>query len=73
VIGSLAGAFVSNLQGGRENAAARDFGARWMVRVIVSLLTMPGESEEEERVLIESFVVPSLLAGSPAGFVGLKS
>ena len=63
VIGSLGDAFVSNLQGLRGEAAANDFGARWMVRIIVSLLTMPGESEEEERVLIESFVVPSLLAG----------
>ncbi len=29
----------------------------WMVRVILSLLTMPGDSEEEERSLIEHFVV----------------
>jgi hypothetical protein len=39
-----------------------------MVRVILSLLTMPGESEEEERILIESFVAPTLLAGAAPGF-----
>ena len=36
--------------------------ARWLVRVVVSLLTMPGESEEEERALVERFVAPGLLA-----------
>ena len=63
VIESLAAAFVANLQGGRTDPGARGFAARWMVRVILSLLTMPGESEKEERLLIESFVAPSLLAG----------
>jgi AcrR family transcriptional regulator len=68
VIGFLADAFVSNLQGGRTEPGSRGFAARWMVRVILSLLTMPGESEEEERILIESFVAPSLLAGAAPGF-----
>ncbi len=32
--------------------------ARWLVRVIVSLLTVPGGDEAEERRLLERFVAP---------------
>ena len=32
--------------------------ARWLVRVIVSLLTVPGGDEAEERRLVERFVAP---------------
>ncbi len=67
VIGCLADAFVSSLQGERRDASSSGMRARWMVRVIVSLLTMPGDSEEEERVLIERFVVPSVLSNSDRG------
>jgi hypothetical protein len=35
--------------------------ARWLVRVIVSLLALPGDSEEEERAQVERFVAPVLL------------
>ncbi|GAA3447691.1 putative HTH-type transcriptional regulator [Planomonospora venezuelensis] len=38
---------------------------RWLVRVIVSLLTTPGEDDADERAMIESFVVP-VLAGEDA-------
>ena len=58
VIGSLADAFVSNLEGVGRDALSSGLAARWMVRVIVSLLTMPGDSEAEECALIERFVVP---------------
>ncbi|MBZ5738118.1 TetR/AcrR family transcriptional regulator [Nocardioides mangrovi] len=34
--------------------------ARWLVRVIVSLLVVPGRDDAEERALIERFVLPSL-------------
>ena len=61
VIDCLAEAFVSNLLGSRPDAQASGLRARWMVRVIVSLLTMPADSESEERVLIERFVVPAIL------------
>ena len=67
VIGCLADAFVSNLQGEPRDAPSSGMRARWMVRVIVSLLTMPGDSEEEERVLIERFVVPSVLSNNDRG------
>jgi AcrR family transcriptional regulator len=32
--------------------------ARWLVRVIVSLLAMPGDDEADERGMLERFVVP---------------
>lgn len=34
--------------------------ARWLVRVIVSLLLFPGRDEAEERALLEDFVVPAV-------------
>ena len=62
VIGCLADAFVSNLQGEERGAPTHDLRARWLVRVIISLLTMPGDSEKEERIFIERFVVPAVLS-----------
>jgi AcrR family transcriptional regulator len=76
VIGSLADAFVSNgtnlakvskRRDERRDAPPRGIGARWMVRVILSLLTMPGDSEQEERALIQRFVVPAILSNDAPG------
>jgi AcrR family transcriptional regulator len=39
--------------------------ARWVVRVIISLLVAPGRDSAEERVIVERFVVPAL-TGSEA-------
>ncbi len=39
--------------------------ARWLVRVIVSLLTAPGRSAAEERAMVERFVVPALVRPQP--------
>ena len=61
VIEALAGGFVARLLGTDEDEANR-LSARWLVRVIVSLLTVPEKSEAEERELIERFVAPALLA-----------
>jgi len=36
--------------------------ARWLVRVIVSLLIVPGRDQAEERALVERFVVPVIAA-----------
>lgn len=36
--------------------------ARWLVRVIVSLLIVPGRDADDERALVERFVVPAVLA-----------
>lgn len=39
--------------------------AQWLVRVIVSLLTVPGGDEADERRLVERFVVPVIALGGP--------
>ena len=56
VITALAAAFVSSL--GPEEPAIVERRARWVVRVITSLLTYPGQDEADERAMIEEFVVP---------------
>jgi len=65
-IEALSSAFVEGLPG---PAAAGDdpsasLRAHWMVRVIVSLLTLPGRDAAQERALVERFVAPGLVAGS---------
>lgn len=35
--------------------------ARWLVRVIVSLLTVPGIDADDERAMIEQFLVPVIV------------
>jgi AcrR family transcriptional regulator len=35
--------------------------ARWLVRVVVSLLTVPGGDDADERAMVERFVTPSLV------------
>jgi AcrR family transcriptional regulator len=50
------------LLGGPEHRDA----ARYLVRVIVSLLTMPGTDPDDERRTVERFVAPAVL-GAPVG------
>lgn len=38
--------------------------ARWLVRVIVSLLTVPGRDEADERAMIERFVAPAVVSAA---------
>jgi len=52
----LAAAFVGSL--GPEDPAVVERRARWMVRVLTSLLMYPGGDEADERAMIEEFVVP---------------
>lgn len=40
--------------------------ARWVVRVIVSLLVAPGRDNAEERALVERFVAPTLVSRASA-------
>ncbi len=62
VVDALSAAFVGRLGAmGREGSGSGGLRARWLVRVVVSLLTMPGEDEEEERRLIEEFAVAGLM------------
>ena len=56
VITALAAAFVNSL--GAEDPATIERRARWVVRVITSLLMFPGQDEADERAMIEEFVVP---------------
>lgn len=57
VIESLAAAFL----GDGSDRRTRD-AARWVVRVVVSLLTVPGADAAEERRLVRDFLVPSVLS-----------
>lgn len=56
VIDAIASAFAGALDGDGEP----DLLAQWIIRVVVSLLTMPGRDENEERALVERFVGPVL-------------
>jgi hypothetical protein len=56
--------FVSELFGTQGRDPESRMRASWLVRVIVSLLALPGDSEEEEREQVERFVAPVLLPGS---------
>jgi len=56
VITALAAAFVGSL--GPEDPAVVERRARWMVRVLTSLLMYPGGDEADEWAMIEEFVVP---------------
>lgn len=40
--------------------------ARWLVRIMVSLLVFPGHDEDDERAMLEEFVLPALLAVRPS-------
>jgi len=56
VITALAAAFVNSL--GPEDPAVVERRARWVVRVLTSLLMYPGPDGADERAMIEEFVVP---------------
>jgi AcrR family transcriptional regulator len=65
IIDAVSVAFLADVDGGAEDHSRT---ARWIVRIILSLLTVP---DPEERALIEEFVVPVLLprAGLERGLV----
>jgi AcrR family transcriptional regulator len=56
VITALAAAFVNSL--GPEDPAVVERRARWVVRVLTSLLMFPGHDEADEGAMLEEFVVP---------------
>ena len=58
VITALAAAFVNSL--GPEDPAVVERRARWVVRVLTSLLMFPGLDEADERAMLEEFVVPNV-------------
>ncbi|MEE6137516.1 TetR/AcrR family transcriptional regulator [Mycobacterium sp. 050128] len=65
VITALATAFVNSL--GPEDPDAVQRRARWMVRVLTSLLMYPGDDEADEKTMIEEFVVPIVSPVSTRG------
>jgi AcrR family transcriptional regulator len=60
VIRSLVQAFLASM-GDQTDVEMR---ARWLVRVLISLLQFPGRDEADERMMLETFVVP-LVAAAP--------
>jgi AcrR family transcriptional regulator len=56
VIRALTEAFVASL--GADEPQRR---ARWLVRVMTSLMLFPGHDEDDERRMIAEFVVPAVL------------
>jgi AcrR family transcriptional regulator len=59
VITALAAAFVNSL--GADGGAVAESRARWLVRVITSLLIFPGRDVADEQAMIEEFVVPIVM------------
>jgi AcrR family transcriptional regulator len=59
VIKALTEAFVISL--GPDDAALVAHRARWLVRVMTSLMLFPGHDETDERAMLEEFVVPTVL------------
>lgn len=61
VVEHLAATFVARMMRSGRDDAASVRRARFLVRVILSLLTMPEESDRAERELVTRFVAPSLM------------
>lgn len=59
VISALSAAFVNSLS--HDDAAVVERRARWLVRVITSLLIFPGRNQEDEKQMLREFVVPTLV------------
>ena len=59
VIESLTKAFLASL--GPDDPDLAGQRARWLVRVMTSLLLFPGHNEADERSMLEQFVVPAVL------------
>ncbi len=64
VIKALTEAFVISL--GPDDPEVVAHRARWLVRVMTSLFLFPGHDEEDERAMLEEFVVPMVVPRSQA-------
>ncbi|MGO4618018.1 TetR/AcrR family transcriptional regulator [Nocardia sp. 2YAB30] len=60
VVDALAANFVTGFRPELPVPAAQRVG-RWVVRAMVSLLTLPGAGEDDERAMLRNFVLPFLL------------
>jgi AcrR family transcriptional regulator len=63
VISALTEAFVVSLGPDEPELVAQR--ARWLVRVMTSLFLFPGHNDEDERAMLEEFVVPIVLPNQP--------
>jgi len=59
VIKALTEAFVISL--GDDSSELVAHRSRWLVRVMTSLMLFPGHDEDDERAMLEEFVVPIVL------------
>jgi AcrR family transcriptional regulator len=64
VIRALTEAFVFSL--GPDERHLVQHRARWLVRVMMSLMLFPGHDEEDERAMLEEFVAPIALPSRQA-------
>ena len=64
VIKALTEAFVISL--GPDDAELVAHRARWLVRVMTSLMLFPGRDSDDERKMLEEFVVPTVLPNRQA-------
>ncbi len=56
VVQAMTAGFLLSVDSEDVDAARRQ--ARWLVRVLTSLLTVPGRDPDDERVMLAEFVVP---------------
>lgn len=56
-------ALVTGFLGGDDDAEIR---ARWVIRILVSLLLFPGRDAADERAMVERFVVPTVGVRPPS-------
>ncbi len=63
VIKALTSAFLISL--GPDDPEVVERRARWLVRVMTSLLVFPGHDEADERAMIEEFVLPIVVPTQP--------
>jgi len=66
VLAALTAGFTDGLDGVPRGSEDTQRQGRWLLRSIVSLLAMPTDDPDEERFLVENYIVPALLA-EPAG------
>jgi AcrR family transcriptional regulator len=59
VIKGLTEAFLASL--GIGDRAAVEQRARWVVRVLISLLVFPGHDDADERAMLEEFILPTVV------------
>jgi hypothetical protein len=62
VIRALTEAFIISL--GPDDPELVAHRARWLVRVMTSLFLFPGHDDDDERAMLEEFVVPIVLPSS---------